>query len=53
MAWTIAPLAILWDIWREKNKRAFEGVEMSFIPLISSLLFLLFFWCPHEVVYCI
>lgn len=27
MTWNITPLALMWIIWREINKRAFEGGE--------------------------
>ncbi|WMV43147.1 hypothetical protein MTR67_036532 [Solanum verrucosum] len=29
-AWNVVPLALMWVVWRERNKRAFVGVESSF-----------------------
>ncbi|KAG5604250.1 hypothetical protein H5410_025742 [Solanum commersonii] len=39
----------VWVIWEEKNKRAFEGVEMSFAQLKSNLPSLIFFWNTHVI----
>lgn len=35
-AWNVAPLALRSNIWREKNMRAFERVEICFDQLSSS-----------------
>lgn len=53
IAWDIAPLAIMWVIWKERNMRAFEGVESSFAKMHGSLLLLISFWCTDEVPMCI
>nr|XP_016514716.1 PREDICTED: uncharacterized protein LOC107831463 [Nicotiana tabacum] len=52
-AWILAPLAIMWVIWKERNKRAFEGVGQDFVKLQSSLLFLVSFWGTYEIPTCI
>lgn len=28
-----SPIAIMWVTWKEKNRRAFEGVEQDFVKL--------------------
>lgn len=47
------PVALIWIIWSERNRRAFEGVEMGFGQLRSSLRSLVYFWCAHVVPGCI
>lgn len=42
---------IMWVVWREKNKRAFEGVESSSPQSIIHSLIL--FWCTQKVPYCV
>lgn len=39
--WNVAPSAIMWNIWKEKN-RTFEEVEQDFVKLQNSLIFSLF-----------
>ena len=29
MAWNVTPLCLFWIIWKEKNRRAFENVQLS------------------------
>lgn len=36
-SWNVTPLALMWVIWKERNKKVFEGVEISFTQLRSSL----------------
>jgi hypothetical protein len=43
-AWRLAPLCLLWCIWRERNVRLFEDEETSMIELWKSLLNMLYFW---------
>ncbi|WMV13364.1 hypothetical protein MTR67_006749 [Solanum verrucosum] len=50
--WSVTPFALTWDIWIERNGRAFEGVEMSLAQLSSSLQSLIFFWSTHVVLVC-
>lgn len=56
-AWNVAPLTVMWVIWRETNRRAFEDIEMNFIRLTNSLFILHFFlvqlWDPFVGVVCI
>ena len=41
--WTL-PHVILWCIWRERNRRAFEGVENPIQYLKDVVLKTLYFW---------
>jgi hypothetical protein len=36
-AWRLAPLCLLWCIWREQNVRLFEDVETSMVELRKRL----------------
>lgn len=51
--WKFVPLAIMRVIWKEINRRAFEGVELGFVELQNSLLSQVSFWCIHDVSICI
>lgn len=33
VVYNVVPLALMWIVWIERNRRAFEGVESSFSPL--------------------
>jgi hypothetical protein len=41
-AWRLAPLCLLWCIWRERNARLFEDVETSMVELRKRLLNMLY-----------
>jgi len=43
-AWRLAPLCLLWCIWRERNARLFEDVEISMVELRKCLLNMLYIW---------
>jgi len=43
-AWQLAPLCLLWCIWRERNARLFEDVETSMVDLRKRLLNMLYIW---------
>jgi hypothetical protein len=43
-AWRLAPLSLLWCIWRERNARLFEDVETSMVELRKRLLNTLYIW---------
>jgi hypothetical protein len=43
-AWRLAPLCLLWCIWREWNERLFEDVETSMVELRKRLLNTLYIW---------
>jgi len=43
-AWRLAPLCLLWCIWRERNARLFEDVETSMVELRKQLLNTLYIW---------
>jgi hypothetical protein len=48
-AWRLAPLCLLWCIWRERNARLFEDVETSMVELRKRLIDTLYFWiAPHH-----
>jgi hypothetical protein len=42
--WRMAPLCLMWTIWRERNARCFEDKEMIMAELSNGFLQLLFFW---------
>ena len=42
--WRMAPLCLMWTIWREINARCFEDKEMKMVELSNRFLNLLFFW---------
>jgi hypothetical protein len=43
-AWRLAPLCLLWCIWRERNARLFEDIEISMVELQKRLLNTLYIW---------
>lgn len=50
-AWFL--FALMWVVWRERSKRAFEGVEIIFLQFKSSvLLSLVSIWCTYEILLC-
>lgn len=48
-AWEVTLLALMSVVWKERNRRAFEGNEHDFVHLRNSLLTLIAFWCTHEI----
>lgn len=44
-AWNVVSFEIMWVVWREKNRRAFEGLRMimfvrsSLLSLVSLLVY--------------
>ena len=38
-AWRIAPLCLLWTIWKKRNKRAFNDVEQSNQAIKSNFMY--------------
>jgi hypothetical protein len=42
--WRLAPLCLLWCIWREWNVRLFEDVGTSMVELRKRLLNTLYIW---------
>jgi hypothetical protein len=42
--WRLAPLCLLWCIWRERNARLFEDVETPMVELRKRLLNTLYSW---------
>jgi hypothetical protein len=48
-AWRLAPLCLLWCIWRERTTRLFEDVETPMVELRKRLLNTLYSWiAPHH-----
>jgi hypothetical protein len=43
-AWRLAPLCLLWCIWRERNAWLFEDVKTSMVELRKRLLNTLYIW---------
>lgn len=42
--WKQVPLCVMWGIWRERNARHFEDVEMLVLELCRNVLNMLFVW---------
>jgi hypothetical protein len=42
--WNAVPLCLMWLIWKERNQRAFEGLERSSTELKMFLLRAMFDW---------
>jgi hypothetical protein len=42
--WKQVPLCVLWGLWRERNSRLFEDVEVQAGALCKNMLNMLFFW---------
>jgi hypothetical protein len=42
--WKQVPLCVMWGLWRERNDRHFEDVEMSVLELCRNVLNTLFVW---------
>lgn len=46
-------LSALVDSLEGRNSEVFESMEMNFVQLRNSLLSCIFFWCTHEIPFCI
>ena len=42
--WLAAPLCLLWMLWNERNRAAFENETPSAFRMKSSFLFTVWFW---------
>ena len=42
--WNLAPLCLMWCLWREQNRRTFEDMESSDDQLLASFNGTLFDW---------
>jgi hypothetical protein len=42
--WKMAPLCLMWTIWKERNARCFEDTELTMAELSNRFLKLLFLW---------
>ena len=42
--WNLVPACVMWSLWRERNNRTFEDVELSTTKLIESCMGALFEW---------
>jgi hypothetical protein len=42
--WQMAPLCVMWCLWRERNARSFEDRELGIIELMKRVLQTLFSW---------
>jgi len=42
--WRMAPLCVMWCVWREQNARCFEDCETSLINLKKLVIHTLFLW---------
>lgn len=48
--WETAPAAVAWTVWKERNFRAFENIEMSMFGLKDLVFRTLFCWCGESSV---
>jgi hypothetical protein len=44
LIWRMAPLCLMWTIWRESNARCFEDKEMTMAEISNRFLNLFFHW---------
>jgi hypothetical protein len=44
LVWNIAPLCLIWTLWRERNKSTFNRVEISTVKLKYSFVISFFEW---------
>jgi hypothetical protein len=42
--WKQVPLCVLWGLWRERNSRLFEDVEVHVGALCSNVLNMFYLW---------
>jgi hypothetical protein len=42
--WKQVPLCVLWGLWRERNSRLFEDVEVSVGALCRNVFYMLYLW---------
>jgi hypothetical protein len=42
--WSMAPLCLMWCVWRERNARCFEDCETGLSNLKRKMLQMLFMW---------
>jgi len=42
--WKQVPLCVLWGLWRERNSRLFEDVEVPVGALYRNVLHMLYLW---------
>ena len=45
--WRLSFLACIWTIWKERNKRCFEGIDSSQEDLILNMKFCVASWVSH------
>jgi hypothetical protein len=42
--WNMAPLCLMWTIWKERNACCYEDTELTMVELSNKFLKLLFLW---------
>jgi len=42
--WNLIPLAIWWSVWKERNRRIFEGKDLSLLDFKMYFLRVLYTW---------
>jgi len=49
LIWKQVPLCVLWGLWRERNSRLFEDVEVSVGALCRKVLNMLYLWVSAHI----
>jgi hypothetical protein len=44
VVWKMAPLCLIWCIWRERNVKCLEDTSRSFEEILHDFLFTLYTW---------
>jgi len=53
LIWRMAPLCLMWCIWRERNAHSFEDCETGLINLKKLVIQTLFMWSEDTVYVCV
>ena len=48
-AWNAAPLCLFWTLWKERNRRIFEDIELADQAILRSFLYMFSDWVRVHV----